>query len=164
MAFYPAPISYTPGYNSGIPDFKFNPDPNDPELAERRRRLLESNMYDRSNITNELARSGLIGSSAEFGQYNEAQNRLGRGLEDAESDVYGRQRADALSLYKDNADFIRQLRLLKYRNDLQQHNLGIQSLGDIGGLLGGFLGGGFGGTLDLGNAGNAADYLTKYLP
>ena len=119
--------------------FSFNPNENDPELLLRRRRALEEISRDRGRTVDEIGRAGLLGSSAAFGQLNESAARGARTLEDLDAGAYGRQRDDALALYRDEANFARQRALLGDQYQNQQGLMSLGALGDIGGDLGSLL-------------------------
>ena len=115
--------------------FNFTPNPNDPELALRRRQALEVGSRDRMGTVDELARAGLIGSGASFGVLGESQNRTARILEDINSQVYGRQRGEQFDTYNQDIDWERDLAKIDYMNDLESTNQGMASVGELGGSM-----------------------------
>lgn len=116
--------------------FTFNPDPNDPEIALRRRAALLDQSRTHANTVNEIGRAGLLGSSAAFGLLNQGDIQSNAALEDIPNSVYARQRSDALSLYRDNANFQRQKYLADDGYSQQEHMAGLDSLGDLGTNIG----------------------------
>ena len=145
--------------------FTYTPDQNDPELLLRRRRALEEGQRDYGRTVDEIGRSGLLGSSAGFGQLNESASRTARGLEDINADTFMKRRLEGLDLYRDESQFNRQRALMgdSYQNQSGLMSLG--ALGDIGGDLGGYLerylGGGGGGTSGGGNVHDLYDFLMR---
>lgn len=119
-------------YNPNISPFSFTPDPNDPEIALRRRAALLDQERAHAGTINEIGRAGLLGSSAAFGLLNQDQTQGAAQLEDIPNSVYARQRQDALQLYRDNANFQRQLALNDQGYSQQEHMAGLDALGSLG--------------------------------
>lgn len=119
--------------------FKFSPNENDPELALRRRRSLRDSQIRRMRTLDEISRSGLGGSSAAFGILDNEQNNEYRSLEDIDSDAFAKQRQEELQLYRDQAEYERQLSLARGRHRSASQFSALDSLGDIGGYIGGEL-------------------------
>jgi hypothetical protein len=122
--------------NPNISPFAFTPDPNDPEIALRRRAALLDIQRGHSDTINEIGRAGLLGSSAAFGLLNQNQTQGEAGLEDIPNSVYARQRQDALALYRDNANFQRSLALADQSGYQQEHMAGLDALGELGTNIG----------------------------
>jgi hypothetical protein len=122
-------------YGMNYPQFQFNPDQNDPELALLRRRALLSGQQDQRSTLDELNRSGLAGSGAAFGVLGEAQNRTNQGVENATNTAFGHQRNEQFDVYKQALDFQNQMKLLRE----QQHQSTLGSIASIGKTVGSFL-------------------------
>ncbi len=118
--------------NPNISPFSFTPDPNDPEIVMRRRAALLDLGRTHDSIVNEIGRAGLLGSSAAFNVLNRGDTEGNAALEDIPNSVYARQRMDALSLYRDNANFQRQLALGDQAGGQQEHMMGLEALGGVG--------------------------------
>lgn len=118
--------------NPNIAPFSFTPDPNDPEIALRRRAALQDIQRGNAGTINEIGRAGLLGSSAAFNLINRDKVQGEAALEDIPNSVYARQRQDALQLYRDNANFQRQLALGDQGADINEHMMGLDALGSLG--------------------------------
>lgn len=119
--------------------FNFNPDPNDPEIALRRRAALLDQERQHGSTINEIGRAGLLGSSAAYGLLNQDATEGAAQLEDIPNSVYAKQRQDALSLYRDNANFQRQAYLGNQGYNHEEHMAGLSSLESLGHDIGGQL-------------------------
>src|SRR5258706_1395413 len=80
--------------NPHIDPFSFTPDPNDPEIALRRRAALLDMERTHAGTVNEIGRAGLLGSSAAFNVLNQGDTQGNAALEDIPNSVYARQRMD----------------------------------------------------------------------
>jgi hypothetical protein len=108
--------------------FVYTPDYNDPELSLLRRRALDDIGRGRSRISDEIGRSGLLGSSAGFAQLDEFERGSRGYLGDIDDRVFARQRADALDLYRDELAYERQRKLM----DEQNSGFRLGALAEIG--------------------------------
>lgn len=116
--------------------FSFNPNPNDPEIALRRKAALMDIQRAHASTVNEVGRAGLLGSSAAFGLFNQDQTQGDAALEDIPNSVYARQRQDALQLYRDEANFKRQNYLTEGGYGQQEHMAGLDALSGVGTNIG----------------------------
>ena len=123
-------------YDPNIVPFSFTPDPNDPEIGLRRRNALLDIQRGHASTINEIGRAGLLGSSAAFNVLNQGDTQGNAELEDIPNSVYARQRQDALTLYRDNANFQRQLALNQQGYGQEEHMAGLTALGDLGSDIG----------------------------
>ena len=123
-------------YTPNIDPFSFTPDPNDPEIALRRKAALLDIQRGHSGTINEIGRAGLLGSSAAFGLLNQDQTQGEAELEDIPNSVYARQRMDALNLYRDDANFQRRLALNDQGYGQEERMAGLGALGDVGNFIG----------------------------
>jgi hypothetical protein len=115
--------------------FSFTPDPNDPELALLRTRIQGLGQARQASSLNELARAGLLGSSAAFGVLGEGETETARMLEGADESVFGRRRGEALDLFQQEQNFARELELLRIRGMLErQRDERARKAGLVGGL------------------------------
>lgn len=119
-------------YSPRIDPFSFTPDAKDPEIALRRRNALLDIERGRANTINEIGRAGLLGSSAAFNLIDRDQTQSESFLEDIPNSVFARQRMDALQLYRDNANFQRQLALGEQGYDTQERMAGLDALYSLG--------------------------------
>jgi len=115
-----------------IDPFRFDPNENDPELALMRRRALLDQQVSRGRTVDELSRAGLLGSSAAYGVLgiNEAQGA--RTQEDIANEVFSKQRLQALQLYRDNAQFLREKAMAEAGYEAQESQAGLGALEDLG--------------------------------
>lgn len=119
-----------------IDPFSFTPDMNDPEIAMRRKAALLDIQRSHASTVNEIGRAGLLGSSAAFNVLNQNETEGNSQLEDIPNSVFAKQRMDALTLYRDNANFKRQLALGDQGNDAAEHMAGLDALGSLGESIG----------------------------
>ena len=119
-------------YNPQISPFSFTPDANDPEIAMRRNAALLDIGRAHAGTVNEIGRAGLLGSSAAFGLLNQDQTQGDAMLEGIPNSVYAKQRQDALTLYRDDANFQRSMALNEQGYGQQEHMAGLDALGSIG--------------------------------
>jgi hypothetical protein len=89
-----------------------------------------------AGTVNEIGRAGLLGSSAAFGLLNQDETQGASELEGIPDSVYAKQRQDALTLYRDNANFQRQLALGDQSGGQAEHMAGLESLGNLGENIG----------------------------
>ena len=124
------PYSYQPR------PFSYTPDPNDPEIGLRRRMLDRLYGEQRGNLTNEISRSGLIGSSAAFNLQRGLGTDRSRALEDVAADVYRQRRGEAFNLYSNLESQRFGLLGNDYLADQANRSRLLGGLGELAGLFG----------------------------
>ena len=94
-----------------LPDFNFDLPQNDPELINLRARALGLGQNEYNDKLNEVARSGLMGTSAGFNTLEATNRGNAHDLLDLTGNLYARRRAEALGLYQGEQDWRRHLEL-----------------------------------------------------
>lgn len=116
--------------------FSYTQNQNDPELQLLRSRFLEDSSRASADLTNEIGRAGLLGTSTSFDLLRNNENSKLRGLEGIDESLFARRRAEALDQYNREADRNFQLDLLDKQDYLNSENNRLDILGQLGGILG----------------------------
>jgi len=116
----------------GMEDFKFNPDEYDPRLAFRRTRALRDIQEDHSDTMNELYRSGLMGTSAQFGVFDRQKKRGLNLLDDISADSLDKQFNYQLDRFNRLEDFKMRRSLMREQSSNDMEAQLLESLGGLG--------------------------------
>jgi hypothetical protein len=124
-------------YKYREPDpFSYTPDPNDPEIGLRRRRLGSDIAVGRGRYLEELGRAGNLGSGKQFELLGEQEQGGLEALAGVDEDVFMKRRMEALDQYNRKLAFERQRALIGDEAGYRSNEAGLGALGEIGGFLG----------------------------